>query len=84
MSTVSLRDAKAGLSTLVDSVMKGEFVTITRHGKPVAAIVPVEAAEAAKKVLRRPERSLVNFLRSIPVADLEVDRNRTSSRDIDL
>ena len=42
MSTVSLKDAKAGLSTYVDEAIKGEFVTITRHGKPVAAIVTME------------------------------------------
>ncbi len=40
MSTVSLKDVKAGLSSYVDEAIKGEFVTITRHGKPVAALVP--------------------------------------------
>lgn len=82
MSTVSLRDAKAGLSALVDAAVKGEFVTITRHGKPVATIVPVEAAEAARRAMRRPERSLVDFLRSFP--DLEVGRNPSPGRDADL
>jgi prevent-host-death family protein len=36
MSTVSLKDAKAGFSSLVDEATRGAFVTITRHGKPVA------------------------------------------------
>lgn len=47
MSIVSLKDAKAGLSTYVDAAIKREFVTITRHGKPVAALVPLVAAEIA-------------------------------------
>lgn len=47
MSTVSLKDAKAGFSNLVDEALRGEFITITRHGKPVAALVPLEAAQAS-------------------------------------
>ena len=82
MSVVSLRDAKAGLSSLVDDAVKGEFVTITRHGKPVAALVPIEAAEIARKAMRRPTRSLVRLLQDFPVTDLEIERNRTPGRDI--
>ncbi len=59
MSTVSLRDAKAGLSSLVDEVTKGEFVTITRHGKPVAAIVPMRRR-------RQPERRCANQSAAFP------------------
>ena len=83
MSIVSLRDAKAGLSSLVDDAVKGEFVTITRHGKPVAALVPIEAAEIARKAMRRPTRSLVRLLQDFPAADLEIERNRTPGRDIE-
>ena len=82
MSVVSLRDANAGLSSLVDDAVKGEFVTITRHGKPVAALVPLEAAELARKAMRRPTRSLVRLLQDFPVTDLEIERNRTPGRDI--
>ena len=39
--------------SLVDEAIKGEFVTITRHGKPVAALVSVEAAEIARKAIER-------------------------------
>jgi prevent-host-death family protein len=34
MPTVSLKDAKASFSNFVDRAAAGEFVTITRHGKP--------------------------------------------------
>ncbi len=48
MPTVNLKDARTGFSKLVDQAIKGEFVTITRHGKAVAALVSVEAAEIAR------------------------------------
>ncbi len=82
MRTISLKDAKAGFSNLVDGAIKGEFVTITRHGKPVAAIVSVEAAEVARKAMNKERPSLVAYLRTFP--DGEFDRNRTPSRDVEL
>jgi prevent-host-death family protein len=41
MSDVTLADAKARLSELVERATQGETVRITRRGKPVARIVPV-------------------------------------------
>lgn len=82
MSTVSLKDAKADLSSLVDEALEGEFVTITRHGKPVAALVSVEAAEIARKALGKKRSGLVSYLRTFPGGSFE--RNRTPSRDLDL
>ena len=82
MSTVSLKDAKSGLSNLVDDVIGGEFVTITRHGKPVAALVPLMAAEIARKALDRVKPGLVAYLRAFPGVDVE--RDRMPSRDVDL
>lgn len=38
--TVSVAEAKAHLSELLDAVEKGEHVQITRRGKPVADLVP--------------------------------------------
>jgi prevent-host-death family protein len=40
MITVSLTDAKAHLSALIDRVEAGESVTITRRGKEVARLSP--------------------------------------------
>jgi prevent-host-death family protein len=64
MLTVCLKDATAGLSNLVDAVIRGEFVAITRHGKPVAALVSVEAAEIARKASQKKRPSLVAYLNS--------------------
>lgn len=79
MSTVNLKDAKAGFSGLVDEAIKGEFVTITRHGRPAAVLVSVEAAEIARKALTRTRPGLAAYLRTFPGGEFE--RNRSPSRD---
>jgi len=81
MLTVNLKDAKAGFSNLVDRAIRGEFVTITRHGKPVAALVSVEAGEIARKAIERKRSSLVAYLRTFPGGEFE--RNRAPSRDVE-
>ncbi len=48
MKTVSVAEAKAHLSDLINQATDGETVTITRRGKPVAQLVP--AAKQLKKV----------------------------------
>jgi prevent-host-death family protein len=40
MKEVGVLEAKTHLSALLDEVSAGEEVTITRHGKPVARLVP--------------------------------------------
>ena len=42
MPTVGLAEAKSKLSELVDQVERGEEVVISRNGKAVARIVPIE------------------------------------------
>lgn len=41
MEVVSVYDAKTHLSRLLDAVLRGEEVVITRHGEPVARLVQV-------------------------------------------
>ncbi len=43
MREVGAFEAKNTLGTLLDLVEKGEEVVITRHGKPVARLVPSKA-----------------------------------------
>ena len=47
-------DAKARFSELLERAERGEQLTITRHGKPVARLVPVvdEAAIARRREAR--------------------------------
>lgn len=46
MPEIGLRQAKAQLSELIDRVEQGETLTLTRHGKPVARVVPVAERRA--------------------------------------
>lgn len=42
MKTVGSYDAKTHLPRLLDKVARGERITITRHGVPIAMLVPIE------------------------------------------
>ena len=46
MHTVGSYEAKTHLLSLLDRVSKGERITITKHGQPVAVLVPANAAKA--------------------------------------
>jgi prevent-host-death family protein len=43
MKTVGTFEAKTHLSALLEQVERGEEITITRHGRAVARLVPVGA-----------------------------------------
>ena len=43
MQTVGSYEAKTHLPRLLDRVAQGERITITKHGVPVALLVPVDA-----------------------------------------
>lgn len=47
MITVGAFEAKTHLSTLLDRVAKGEDVLITKHGKPIARLVPAQTVDRA-------------------------------------
>jgi len=48
MSTVGAFEAKTKLAELLDKVEGGETITITRHGKAVAKLVPASADETER------------------------------------
>ena len=41
MRQIGVYEAKTQLPRLLDEVERGESVTITRHGRPVARLVPI-------------------------------------------
>jgi len=45
-TTVGAYEAKTRLSQLLEMVARGGSVTITRHGHPIARLVPVSPARA--------------------------------------
>lgn len=63
MNSVAAFEAKTHFSALLDRVERGEEIVITRHGKPVARLVPdqasrdvgaiVDALKAAREAMKR-------------------------------
>jgi len=58
MKTIGVYEAKTQLPRLLVRVSRGERVTITRHGVPVAMIVPVESRQ------RRPVEHVIADLQA--------------------
>jgi prevent-host-death family protein len=63
MTEVSVRDLRNHGGDVLDSVMRGESVTVTRRGKPVAELRPI-AKEGTPATL------LARRWQTIPVVDL--------------
>ena len=62
MENIGAYEAKTHLPRLLERVVRGESLTITRHGRPVARLVPVEdddrerALRASRRILERRSR----------------------------
>ncbi len=71
MDSVGAFEAKTHLPRLLDRVSRGESVTITRHGRPVAQLVPFAAGEVerARKAAQR-LRQRRTRLKGAPVGEL--------------
>lgn len=90
MNVVQLRDAKAGLSKLVDEAVDGRPTVITRHGRREAALVPMDVAvriypELAEQVCR-PSQSAPNFgafLLGFP-GGIDFERDSSTLRAVEL
>lgn len=59
MDTVGAYEAKTHLPRLLDKVAQGESVTITKHGVPVAMLVPIPAAQ--RKSVRETIEAIEQF-----------------------
>ncbi len=70
MRTLSLSEARAQLTSVLDQVAAGEQVTITRHGHPVAVVVRPDAL--------RPRRADLAFAMADQIA-VELERPRTGA-----
>lgn len=74
MATVGIRELANNTSAVVDEVARtGRPALVTRHGKPVAALVPVDEEELLDWVLANaPE-----YVRSMEQADADLAAGRT-------
>ena len=48
MESIGSYQAKSHLSRLLDRVAQGESLTITKHGRPVAQLVPIDHDKEAR------------------------------------
>ena len=70
MRTIGAFEAKNRLSELLAAVENGEEVTITRHGKPVARLVP--ATEAQQDRLQEAIEWLKRTRKDRPLGDVTI------------
>jgi prevent-host-death family protein len=68
--TVNIRASKDGFSRLVRRAEKGETVTITRAGKPVAQIGPIPLHQHGHLSLDDPLLNLANFAVAGPTGNM--------------
>lgn len=55
MTEVGIRELKNGTSGYIERVARGEVITVTRHGKPVARMVPVDVPPGLAGLMARGE-----------------------------
>jgi len=78
MKTVGAYAAKTHLPRLLDEVARGERITITKHGRPVALLVPpapVTGADADALLRWMREFRKGNRLRGLTIREL-IDEGR--------
>ena len=67
---IGVCEAKTHLSKLLDRVARGSNLTITRHGKPVAKLVPVTTDREQAKEAREQIDALRRHAKLVPLAEL--------------
>ena len=79
MSEVGAFEAKNKLSELLDRVEKGEEIVVTRHGRPVARLVPmhpgIDRVQADAALQRMRDRAVQAGLGPFDWATLKADRD---------
>jgi prevent-host-death family protein len=79
MDTVGIYEAKTHFAQLIDRVVKGEQITITRHGVPVAVLCPAGRSE------RRPVKEVIaelkRFRRAHPLKGITIKELIEEGRD---
>ena len=85
--TVSVADAKSRFAEYVRRAETGEVVVLSRHGKPVAALIPAGGVEQFERLRAAgPGKGLVSLAGgwkgSEELSDLLAGRKRTRARKV--
>ena len=75
-----LQDAKAKFSELVQKAIDEGPQTVTRHGKDTVVVLSAEQFE----LMTKRQISLKDLLQSAPWHELEIERDKSFPREIDL
>jgi len=80
--TWQLQEAKNRLSALVEEALRHGPQVITRRGRKTVVVLSVKEYEK----MTRPDRNLVDFLRSSPLkgADIDLKRSKELPREIEI
>jgi len=79
MKTIGAYEAKTHFSALLEQVEKGEHVIITKHGHPVAKLIPTNTTDKEKvrlAILKLQAFSKLNTLNGIDWKDLRDEGRR--------
>jgi prevent-host-death family protein len=69
MKQIGVYEAKTQLPRLLDEVERGETITITRHGRPVARLVPVGGR---RRSVRETIEAIEEFRKGHALGDLTI------------
>lgn len=75
MKQVSARDANQRFSKLLAEVAGGREIVITRHGKPVARLVPVSAERASAERAAAVKRLRARMKRGLSLGGAKFNRD---------
>jgi prevent-host-death family protein len=79
MTEIGAFEAKNKLSALLDRVEQGEEIVITRHGRPVARLVPtnggIDRSQARAALQRMRDRAVQAGLGAFDWGTLKADRD---------
>ena len=79
METVGAYEAKTHLPKLLERVIKGERITITKHGVPVAVLqppLPLRKTEPKKIIAELREFRKEHALKGLSIRDMIEERRR--------
>ena len=69
MKQIGVYEAKTHLPRLLDEVERGESITITRHGRPVARLVPIHGR---RRTVREAIEAIEEFRKGNTLGDLTI------------
>jgi prevent-host-death family protein len=72
LNEVGAYEAKTHLPTLLERVQRGEQITITKHGKPVARLVPIgrSSPDRRRDIVKRLKEFRKGQTLDVPVRQL--------------